>query len=187
MLAAGLVIVNVSVVVPPTATDPAKALLIVGGATTVRLATLLGAPAPLCVEETVPVVFDRVPAAVPVTLTLNVQLLLIANVPPVSKTVPAAATGVPAQVFVRLGVDATVKPVGNVSLKAKPVRASVFAAGFVIVKVSVVDAFSGTLDAVNALLIVGAAAAIRVAVLLTVPVPPFVELTVPVVSGKLPA
>jgi len=190
VLAAGLVMVKVSVVGPPTGTGPPNALLIVGGATTVRLAVLLAAPDPLCVEETAAVVFERTPAAFPVTFTLRVQVLPgVAMVPPVSETAPepAVAVGVPAQVLLILGVEATTRPVGKLSVNARPVRAATLPAGFVIVKVNDVFVFSGMLGAPNALLIVGGKAALKVAVLLTRPVPPFVEFTAPVVLGKTPA
>src|SRR5579859_4104429 len=75
--------------------------------------------------------------------------------------VPAVAVTVPLQVLLTLGVAATTNvPVadGSVSLKATPVRspaAVVF--GLLIVNVTVVVPFSGTLAAPNALLIVGGA------------------------------
>ena len=72
--AAGLVIVKVNVVVPFKGTLAApKALLIVGGATTWRVAVLLVAPVPPSVEVMAPVVLSLLPAAFPVTSTENVH------------------------------------------------------------------------------------------------------------------
>src|ERR1700687_3903244 len=79
----GLVMVKVRVEVPPTATLVGeKALLILGGATTVREVVLLVVPVPPLVELTAPVVLDLVPAVVPVTFTLTVHELLSAILPP---------------------------------------------------------------------------------------------------------
>lgn len=167
--------------------DAPKALLIVGGATTVRVAVLLTAPFPLCVEETTPVVLGLAPAVVPVTFKLKVQLLLVATAPPVNETLPELVAGVPPQVFTILGVAATTKPAGRASVNATPVRAAGFAAGFVMVKVKEVVPPIGIAEAPKPLLIVGGAATLRVAVLLARPVPPLVELTLPVVFGNTPA
>jgi hypothetical protein len=74
VLAAGLVMVNVTVVVPFSGMLAApKAFEIVGGATTLMVAVLLVAPVPPSVELIVLVVLLASPAAVPVTLTLNVH------------------------------------------------------------------------------------------------------------------
>src|SRR5262245_12070265 len=99
----------------------------------------------------------------------------------------AAAVTVPPQEFVTPGVLATCKPLVNVSLNAIPFSATVFAAGFVIVKVTVVVPFSEMLSARNALLIVGGATTFRSAVLLVVPVPPSVEVIAPVVLLASPS
>jgi len=61
----------------------------------------------------------------------------------------------------------------------------VLAAGLVRVKVSEVDPFNGMLAAPNALVIVGGVATVRLAVAVF-PVPPLVELTLPVVLTKFP-
>ncbi len=82
---------------------------------------------------------------------------------------------------------ATVRPVGRVSVNATPVRATVFAAGLVIVKVNDVVAFCAMLVGLKALAIDGGATTFRVAVLLVAPVPPSVELTAPVVLALAPA
>jgi len=58
-----------------------NALLMVGGATTVRTAVLLVLPAPVSVELTAVVVFDLVPADVPVMFKLTLQEP-VARVPP---------------------------------------------------------------------------------------------------------
>jgi hypothetical protein len=104
--------------------------------------------------------------------------------------VPAVAVAVPLQVLLTFGVGATTSvPVvdGKVSLKATPVRspaAVVF--GLLRVKVSVLIPFNGMLaDGLKALLIVGGATTVRVA-LDAAPVPPFVELAVTLL-GAVPA
>ena len=67
------------------------------------------------------------PAAAPVTVTLNWHWLFTAMVAPV-KAIPVGAVvvSVPPQTVAE--AFATVKPVGSVSVKATPVRATVFAA-----------------------------------------------------------
>ena len=73
----GLVIVNVRLVVAPTAMFVApNDFEIVGGANTVMLAVLLVAPVPPSLEVMTPVVFIFTPAVVPVTGTLKVQFAL---------------------------------------------------------------------------------------------------------------
>ncbi len=84
-----------------------------------------------------------------------------------------------------LGV-ATSRPAGRISLKAMPVRGEALAPGFVRVKVRVVDPFKGTVGAENEAPSVGAAADFRLADAV-LPVPPFVEVTAPVVLRKDPA
>ena len=80
--AAGLVIVNVRDVVAFSAMlDGLKTLAIDGGATTLIEAEAVP-PVPPSVEVTFPVVLFCVPAAMPVTLTENVQELLAASVAP---------------------------------------------------------------------------------------------------------
>src|SRR5215471_13249554 len=99
----------------------------------------------------------------------------------------AAAVTVPPQELVTPGVLATCSPLVSVSLNAIPFSALVFAAGLVMVNVTVVVPFSEMLAAPNALLIVGGATTFTVAVLLVVPVPPSVELIAPVVLLASPA
>src|SRR5262249_52982460 len=93
----------------------------------------------------------------------------------------------PPQELTTPGVDATCSPFVSVSLKAIPVSDVVLAAGLVIVKVAVVVPFSGMVAAPNALLIVGGATILIVAVLLVAPVPPFVEVIGRVVLWASPA
>src|SRR6266498_800108 len=82
---------------------------------------------------------------------------------------------------------ATVSPVGSVSLNPTPVKAAVFAAGLVIVKVSVLLAFNATLVGLKTLVMVGGATTVSTAVLLVSPVPPSVDVTASVVLLLLPA
>src|SRR5713226_1668865 len=82
---------------------------------------------------------------------------------------------------------ATVSPTGSVSVNATPVSAAVLAAGLVTVNVSDAVAFSAMLLALKALLSVGGANTLTVAVLLVVPVPPSVEVMAPVVLLASPA
>lgn len=90
-LADGFVMVNVNEVVALTAiVEGLNVFAIDGGATTVTTAVLLVAPVPPSVEVTAPVVLFCTPAAVPVTLTENVQEPFAANVPPDRLTVPVA-------------------------------------------------------------------------------------------------
>ena len=77
VLLAGLVIVNVTVVVPLRVIFAApNALLIVGDATTFKVAVLLVVPVPPSVEEMAPVVLLPSPSTVPFTSTLKVQDVL---------------------------------------------------------------------------------------------------------------
>lgn len=175
--AAGLVMVNVSEVVPFTLMDAGlNTLAMDGGASTLTLAEAVP-PVPPSVELTLLVVLFCSPAAVPVTFTENVHEEFAAMVPPVRliTLVPAVAVMVPPpQLPVRpFGVDIT-SPAGRVSVKAIPVRA--IALLFVMVKLSEVDPFSGMLAAPNALVIVGGPTTLRLA-FEVLPVPPFVELT----------
>ncbi len=100
-------------------------LEIVGGATTVIVAELLAAPAPLSFAETGLVVLTCGPAVTPVMFTLKVHELLMASVAPESETVadPAVAVMIPPpQVPVSpLGV-AMASPEGNESVKETPVK-----------------------------------------------------------------
>jgi len=181
VLAPGLVMVKVSdVVVFSAMVTGLKALAIEGGATTVMEAEAVP-PAPPSVEVTLPVVLFWTPALVPVTSTENVHPLLAVRVAPdkLMLFVPATAVIVPSpQLPVRLFGFATNRPAGSVSLNPTPVRVDVF--GLLMVKLSEVVPFSGIVGTPNVLLMVGGAATVRLddAVL---PVPPLVEVTLPVV------
>jgi hypothetical protein len=122
-----------------------NAFVIAGGATTVNVAEAVS-PVPPSLELMAPVVLFFVPAVVPVTATVTVQLLPgVAIAPLVRETVvaPAAGANVPPQLFVAAGVAATCMPAGNVSETAMFVSPTVFPAGFVIVSVRVDVPFSG--------------------------------------------
>lgn len=113
--------------------------------------------------------------------------LFVARLDPDKLTLPepAAAVAVPPQVLASpLGV-ATTNPAGRLSVKATPVSAMLLLTGLVIVKLSEVEPFKGILAAPKALTIVGGVATERLAVA-ELPVPPFVELTAPVVFTKFP-
>src|SRR5216684_7167819 len=175
VLAAGLVMVKVSEVEPFSGMAAApNALVMVGGVATLRFAVAV-LPVPPLVEVTLPVVLTKFPEAVAVMLTVRVQVLLAAIVPPVSEMLPEAATAVavPPQVLVRpLGV-ATTRPAGRVSVNATPVSATALAAGLVMVKVSEVVPFRGTATAPKALAIDGGATTLTLAEAVP-PVPPSV-------------
>src|SRR6266700_2434964 len=188
VLIAGLVMVKVKLVEPFSGIVAApKALVIVGGVATVMLADAVF-PVPPLVEITFPVVLFFTPEVVPVTLTVSVQLLLTAIVPPASDTLPEPATAVaaPPQVLVSpLGV-ATTRPAGSVSVNATPVSATALPAGLVMVKVSEVVPFSGRFAAPKALAIDGGATTLMLADAVP-PVPPSVDVTFPVVLFCVPA
>lgn len=162
----------------------AKALVIVGGESAASVAEAVR-PVPPLVELTAPVVLTRFPAAVADTLTEIVQLLLAATEPPlrlIEVDVEVAPLTVPPQLFESEGVVATCRPVGKLSLTARPVRVTVLPVGFVMVSVIVVfePVPTGMLLAANDLVMVGGISTARVAEAVP-PVPPFVELTLPVV------
>jgi hypothetical protein len=119
-------------------------------------------PVPPLAEETAAVTFVKLPMVEPVTLTEKLQTPFVASVAPVSDTLPEPAIAVivpPPQLPISpLGV-ARKRFAGSVSVKATPVSAAVFAAGFVIVKVSEVVPFGGMFETPNDLLIEGAASA----------------------------
>jgi hypothetical protein len=184
----GLLTLKVKVVVPFSGIVAApNALVIVGGVATARFAVAV-LPVPPLVEVTLPVVFVKFPDAVPVTLTWTAQLLFVAMVPPVRVMVPepAIAVAVPPHVFVTpLGVATTI-PAGSVSVKATPVSATALAAGFVTVKVRAVVPFKGIAAAPNALAMEGGATTLIDAEAVP-PVPPSVDVTLPVVLFCVPA
>jgi hypothetical protein len=179
---------KVSDVVPFRGMEAApNALVIDGAVATLKLAEAV-LPVPPLVEVTLPVVLVKFPALVAVTFTVRVQLLLAAIVPPVSEALPAPATAVtvPPQEFVMPGVVATTIPTGNVSVTATPVSATALAAGFVMVNVNEVVPFSAIPVAPKALAIDGGATTLILAEAVP-PVPPCVEVTLPVVLFLVPA
>ena len=161
-----------------------NALLRTGAPTTV-IEALEVFPVPPSVEVTWTLLFFT-PAVVPVTLTENVQEEPAAgdavSVPPDKLTLPLPATAVmvplPQDPVSPFGV-ATTKPAGRLSVKATPLNAT-FVFGFVMVKLNEVDPFNGMLAAPKDLVIVGGVATVRFADAV-LPVPPLVEVTLPVV------
>ena len=104
------------------------------------------------------------------------------NVPPerLIEPLPATAVIVPApHEPVMVGVAATTTPEGRVSVKATPLSAT-FVFGFVIVKLSVLFVLSGMLVGLKLFVMLGGAATDRLADAV-LPVPPFVDVTAPVV------
>ena len=118
-------------------------------------------------------------------MTLNWHWLFTAMVAPVNAIpVGAVVVSVPPQTVAE--ALATVKPVGSVSVNATPVKATVFAAGFVMVNVSDVVALSPIVAGLNTLAIDGGATTVTLAEAVP-PVPPSVEVTLPVVLFCKPA
>jgi hypothetical protein len=154
--------------------------MITGGEVTVMEA-LDVLPGPLSVAVTVTELFFT-PPVVPVTFTLKVQEVVLARVAPERLTLPEPATAVmvpPPQEPVRpFGVETT-RPAGRVSVNATPVS-EVVVFGLSMVKLSEVLPFTGMEAAPNTFVIVGGVATLRFAVAV-LPVPPFVEVTDPVV------
>ena len=162
-------------------------LVIVGGATTVRLADAVP-PLPPSADVTAPVVLFCTPAGVPMTFTLNVHDVLAASVAPVRLTLadPAAAVMVPPpQAPVRPFGAATCRPAGRVSLN--PTAVNVWLAlGLVTVKLNEVVPFRGIVGVPNVFVIPGGEITLRVAAA-ALPVPALLEVTALVVLTMLPA
>ncbi len=139
-------------------------------------------PAPDSVAVMFPVVLFFTPTVVAVTLTENEQTLLAATDAPDKEIVPDPAFAVmiprPQVPVTPFGV-ATTNPAGRLSVNPTPVRPSPLL-GLVIVNVRAVLEFTGIEAAPNALTIVGGAATVRLAAAV-LPVPPFVDVTLPVV------
>jgi hypothetical protein len=156
-----------------------NALIMTGAPTTVMEAFDV-LPVPPSVEVTVTLLFFT-PGVVPWTFTETVQLALAASVPAdkLTEPDPAAAVAVPPHVLFRLGVEATINPAGKLSVKAIPVSARLVF-GFWMVNVSEVVPFSGICAAPKAFVIAGGVATVRLAEAV-LPVPPLVEVTLPVV------
>lgn len=145
-------------------------------------------PVPPLVELTVPVVLLKAPLVALVTLMLIAQDVLAATDPParLAEPEPAVAVTTPPHVLVSaFGVDTTT-PAGNVSANARPVSATEFAAGFVIVNVSTEFVFTGIVVGLNAFAIDGGATTARLAEAVP-PVPPSTDATFPVVLFFAPA
>jgi hypothetical protein len=120
---------------------------------------------------------------VAVTLAETEQLLFAASVPlaRLIELAPAVAVKVPLQLLVGLAVFATTIPVGNVSVKFMPVMVAVLPVALVIVTVRMeVPPGSVIVVGANPSMTVGAAIKFKVFEAVK-PVPPLVELTVPVV------
>lgn len=155
-----------------------------GGLATVRSA-LAVFPVPPLVEVTFPVVFVYCPDAAPVTVTENWHWLFTGTVAP-DNAMPVGDVVVnvpPHTVEVLL---ATVNPVGSVSVKATPDSGTSFAAGFWIVNVSEVVAFTAMVEGLNTLAIPGGATTSMLAEAPD-PLPPSLELTVLVTLFCIPA
>jgi len=182
----GLVMVKVSTLVPPCGIVAASKLFeIDGGPITVSVAVFEVAPAPLSFELIAPVVLFHTPVVDPVTVTLKLQLPPPVSVPPLKLIVlGAVVVSVPPHAAVGPEV-ATVTPAGSVSVKLIPVRFCV-AFGLLMVNVSEVVAPSSTLEAPNALVIVGGVATVSVAEAV-LPVPPLADVTAPLVLFFTPA
>jgi hypothetical protein len=185
----GFVIVNVSVLTPPTAiTLGEKVLAILGAASTVKVSVPV-LPVPPLVEVTLPVVLTFAPGVVAVIATEAVHVPFAAIVPPekLTEVLPAAGAkaGEPQPLVLAFGVAAICNPAGNESLKATPVSA-VPAFALVIVKVSVLTPPTAIGLGEKVLAILGAASTVNVSVPLF-PVPPFVEVMLPVVLTLVPA
>ena len=166
--------------------------MLAGGATQVVSVAVAVLPVPPLVDVTVT---ELVPPVVAVTLTEKEHEPLAAIEPPVSITtfeLATAVTELPAPHWlaagVIAGVPATVMPSGNVSVNPTPVTvvpdATLF--GLVIVNVNVELPPGIVFAGANALAITGGATTVNVGVLLVVPVPPSVEVIVPVVFGFAP-
>src|SRR5712675_2017136 len=98
--------------------------------------------------------------------------------------VPAVAVATPPQVLVSPFGVATINAPGKVSVNATPTSATVFAAGLVMVKVSVV-LLPTTMIPPNALAMDGGATTVMEAEAVP-PVPPLAEVTFPVVLFLVP-
>jgi hypothetical protein len=139
-------------------------------------------PVPPLVELTAPLVLLKTPAAAPVMFTDTVQADAAAMDPPekLMLPAPAVAVAVPPQLLTSPFGVATVKPAGNVSVNATPAAATGFAAGLVIVKVSVETPFTAIAVGLNAFAMEGGPTTVTVA-LAVPPIPPSAEVMCPVV------
>jgi len=143
-------------------------------------------PVPPLVELTLPVVLSLEPEVVGVTFTLTAHEVLAAIVPPLKLMVvsPAAGANVPPQVLLAPGTVATCRPAGKGSVTATPLKA--VALGLVMVNVRVDVPPTEVLVGEKPLLILGGATTVRPADAV-LPVPPLVEVTLPLVLVYDPA
>ena len=146
-------------------------------------------PVPPLVEVIAPVVFRKVPAALAVTLTAKVHEPLAGILPPVKlippEPAPAVIVPLPHEPVSPFGV-ATASPEGSTSVNAIPASGTVFAAGFVIVKLRTELAPGAILPGANAVASEGGATMVRLDEAAG-PVPPSVEVTALVVLINWPA
>src|SRR6266853_1481650 len=153
----GLVMVKLSVLLAFNAMLVGlKALLIVGGATTVMEAF----------------------AVVPWTVNEIMQLVFGATLAPLKLTVdePSAAVAVPLHVLFRLPGVATISPAGKLSVKATPVSVRFWLLLLSMVKVRLVVPFSGMLAAPKAFAMCGGLMTVRFGLVVAVlPLPASVE------------
>jgi hypothetical protein len=177
--------VKLKLVEPFSGIEAAPNALIITGEPTIVIEALDVFPVPPSVEVTWTLLFST-PAVVPWILTETVQLALAANVPAerLMDPAPPTAVAVPPQVLFRFGVEAITRPAGRLSVNAMPVSARLVL-GFWMVNVSEVVPFNGMLDAPNTLVIEGGVATVKLAEAV-LPVPPFVEVTFPVVLVYCP-
>jgi len=193
----GFVIVKVSVEVPFTAIGSGeKALLILGGSSTVRLSLAVDPvrdTGPVAVG--VPVVFVTAPAVELVTFITTWQLEPDAIEAALNRTAPSPAADAVSSVFVTVPhapgvklkvVFCSVIPAGKVSSTFTVVNAPGLPLGLLSVKVRVVLPPLAIVVAPKALVNVGAVYTFKVS-LAVLPVPPFVELTLPLVLTFAPA
>src|ERR1035438_6846454 len=163
-----------------------NAFVIVGDTLTVTLAEAVP-PVPPSVELIVPVVLFLIPAVVLVTFTAKVHAALATSVAPAKPTLPEPATAVivpPPHVPLRPFGVLTTSPAGSVSVTATPLTED--ALGLVTVKLKLVVPFTAMVAAPNAFVMVGDASTVTLAEAVP-PVPPSVELIVPVVLFLIPA
>jgi hypothetical protein len=152
---------NVVVGLVPYLTIPEILLL---ASVTVKVAEAVP-PLPPFVEVTLPVVLTLAPVVVALTLTVKVQAVLTGMVAPLMETLVAPATGakVPVeQLFVAAGVASTTISAGKGSVTPTPVKATVLAAGFVIVMVKVETPLTTMVVGEKLLEIVGGEATVKV-------------------------
>jgi len=174
-----LVIVNVSEVLPFSGIFGApKALLMLGGPTTVTLADAV-LPVPPLADVTLPVKLFFTPAVAPLTVTLKVHVPPGAIDAPLSEIVRVAATVVTVPLQAAKLASTMLSPAGRTSVKATPVSV---VEEFVLVIVNVrVDVLpTGIEVGLNDLLIEGAPTTVMLADAV-LPVPPLADVTLPVV------